>query len=85
MHLTNMHPQMILFCLQQQQLGTKRPNFPYGGRGQVIGGQWTKPAAAGRVTLFITMRLMLRYTIVIYGKGRTHTNCTLEWALTLFY
>ena len=30
--------------------GTKMPNFPYGGRGQVIGGPRTKPAAARRVT-----------------------------------
>ena len=65
-----MHPETVLFGAAPGE--GKRPNFPYGGRGQVIGGQRTKPPAAGCVTLFIRMRLMLHQCNMEYTEKDGH-------------
>ena len=66
-----MHPETVLFGAAPAE-GEKDPISHMGGRGQVIGGQRTKPPAAGCVTLFIRMRLMLHQCNMEYTEKDGH-------------
>ena len=65
---------------------TKRPNFPYGGTGASNGGTLDKTRRAGCVT----HRFLLQWRLVLHHcnmwkRNTAHTNCILQWTLTLFY
>ena len=69
--IQKLHPDLVLFAVAAAE-GQKDPISHMGGRGQVMGGHWTKPG--GQVVLHIAFYYNddWYYTIVICGKGTRH-------------